>query len=209
MQPRTGLAIVFLSFALLIAGLPATLAQTGDDAGDNGLVYMVHGHFEPAVTDEIPPPPAHEAFAATQDDGEIVLYVIPYSVETQAPVSLEAPSVTIDGPLPDQSLEATPREGTTDDQRCVDETSIEGHEGDVSDCLVVEVDADEMSGWGAVDIVLEGTHDGEPIQEAYSSAAHVAMHTTMEDGAPGWDTADSLSAVPTPFLIEDQVDPVA
>lgn len=214
-----GLAVL-ASLALSTAAAAPTVATDADDgaiastaaedAGDNGIVYMVHGAFEPSPTAPTPAPPAEEAFATTQQDGEIVLHVIPYSVETEAPTPFEDDvQVTLEGPAPGQALVVEPREGTADDQRCVDETSLEGHEGDVEDCLVVEVDADFVRGWGLVDVVLEGTHapTGATVVESYSSPAHVAMHTTMEDGQPGWSTADQLSALATPILVEDLVDP--
>lgn len=188
----------------------STVSSAGEDPDDNGIVYMVHGTFEPNPTGPTPAPPAQEAFATTQQSGEIVLHVIPYSVEEQAPTSFEEDvQVILDGPAPDQALVVEPREGTTDDQRCVDETKIEGHEGDVADCLVVTTDAESVRGWGVVEIVLNGTHapTGASVAETYSSPAHVAMHTTMEDGEPGWSTADQLSAVSTPILVEDLVDP--
>lgn len=190
---------------------PAVLSA-GEDPGDNGIVYMVHGTFEPNPTAPTPAPPAHEAFATTQQSGQIVLHVIPYSVEDQAPTSFEDDvQITLEGPAPDQSVVVEPRAGTSDDERCVDETSIKGHQGDVEDCLVVEIDAETVQGWGLVEIVLEGTHapTGTSIAETYSSPAHVAMHTTMEDGQPGWSTADQLSTVGTPILVEDLVDPAA
>lgn len=203
--------VIVLSLALMTAGISTSLATLDEDAGDNGLVYMVHGHFEPAITDEIPPPPAHEAFATTQDSGEIILYVIPYSTEEEAPVPFEDDAqVELNGPLPGQSITLDPREGTPEDERCVDETTIEGHEGDIGDCLVAKLPAETVRGWGAVDIVFSGTlaTTGEHLGETYSSPAHIAIHTTMEDGAPGFEAADQLSSVGTPFLVEDLIDPV-
>lgn len=212
MRHRTASITVLLSFVLLTVGFSSAAAQVDEDAGSNGIVFMVHGHFEPAVTDEIPPPPAQEAFATTQQDGEIVLYVIPYSTVTEEPTAFgDDTTIAIEGQLSGQSLIVEPRTGTTDDQRCIDETTITDHKGDVSDCLVVEIDASEVRGWGAVEIELRGTHLAADtfITESYSSPAHVAIHTTMEDGAPGFDTADQLSAASTPFLVEDLVDPVS
>lgn len=212
MTRRIAALAVIASLVLSTATAAPGLAQLDEEAGDNGLVFMVPGHFEPALTDEIPPPPAQEAFLTTQQDGEIVLYVIPYSVEDEAPTTFDVDDTTIaiEGQLPGQSIILEPREGTQEDQRCVDETSLEGHEGEVCDCLVVTVDAEEVRGWSAVTVELRGTmvSTGEFLTENYSSVAHVAIHTTMEDGVPGWETADDLSAVATPFLAEDLVDPV-
>lgn len=207
MQRTTKAPVILLSLVLLTVGLSSTAAQTDDDAATNGIVYMVHGHFEPAVTD--PPPPIHEAFAATQEDGNVVFYVIPYSVDTEAPTQFDVDDTTIAIEGATTSYVAQPRAGTTSDQRCVDETTIPGHDGPISACLVVEAPADQVPG-GAVEIVLRGTHveTDEFVIEAYSSPAHVSMHTTMEDGQPGWTTADELSGITTPFLIEDLVDPV-
>lgn len=208
---RLATVAVVLSGLVLVTAAAQASALPDEEAADNGLVYMVHGHFEPAVTEDVPPPPAHEAFATTQQEGQIVLYVIPYSVDEQAPTPFSDDTiVALSGPLPGQTLLLEPREGTQDDDRCVDETSIPGHEGDVSDCLVVEAPAEEVRGWTALGIELRGTmvETGEHVTEAYSSAAHVAMHTTMEDGEPGWETADQLSGLATPFLVEDLVDPV-
>lgn len=201
---------VLASLALATAGAAPAFAA-GDDSSDNGIVFMVHGNFEPNPTAPTPAPPAQEAFASTPQDGEIVLHVIPYSVDTQTPTAFEDDThVHLEGQAPGQALTVDPRAGTSQDQRCVDETTIPGHEGDVSDCLVVSVAAEDVRGWAAIDIVLHGTHapTGSSVVETYSSPAHVAMHTTMEDGEPGWQTADQLSGYDTPLLVEDIVDPV-
>lgn len=209
---RTIVSAVLLSFVLLTTGVSTTLANVDQEAGDNGLVYMVHGHFEPAVTEPTPAPPGQEAFATTQQEGEILLSIIPYGVEEEAPIALaDDAQLLLEGPLPDQAVTLDPREGTSEDARCVDETSLPGYEGDVEDCLVATVDAETVRAWGAVSITLSGTLASTDtfVEEAYSSPAHLALHTTMEEGEPGFATADQLSALTTPFLVEDLVDPVA
>ncbi len=208
METRTPVLAALLSLALLTVGASGALAVEPEDPSQNGIVMMVHGHFEPAVTDEIPPPPAQEAFLTTQQDGEIILRVIPYDVETETPVLVDDATVAIEGQLPGQSVILDPEAPTGTEGRCGDETSLPDHEGPLDACLIVRVDAETVRGWGAVEVELRANVDGELVVEPYSSPAHLAMHTTMEDGQPGFDTAEQLSGVTTPFLIEDLVDPV-
>lgn len=208
METRTPALVALLSLALLTVGASGALAVEPEDPGQNGIVMMVHGHFEPAVTDQIPPPPAQEAFLTTQQNGEIILRVIPYDVETQKPIVVDEATVAIEGQLPGQSVILEPEAPATDDARCIDETDLPDHEGPLEACMIVRVDAETVRGWGAVEVELRANVGDELVVEPYSSPAHLAMHTTMEDGAPGFDTADQLSGVTTPFLIEDLVDPV-
>lgn len=193
--------------ALGLAGavVPAA-AQTPDDG--NGYLLMVHATFEPRPQDTLDegPPPAQEAFAGTQDDGNIVLHLIPYTVDGLTPVGVTDPTVEVES-LSGETFDLAPSPGTQDDEVCVEETSLPGHEGDVGDCLVAEVPADELAPADGLLVALRFTDgDGEQV-ERYNAPAHIALHLAI-DGAPiDPATIDATLTQPTPLLVETAVDP--
>lgn len=166
---------------------------------DNGVVTMIHGRFSPNPTGPTPLPPGHEAFAARAEGGKVVLHVIPYSVETEAPLNLSgaSPRLLVDVPGVGDMFVA-PKADPADHPRCEDETTLPGHEGPLEACLVFEIDADRFEGRNAP--TLELHWDGG--LEAYSSASHLMIHESMEGGLVTFEQADDRSGQPTPFVVE-------
>lgn len=213
---------MLLSLALVTVAVTgpagAQVDRTDGGPGDNGFVMMVHGTFEPAATDRashqtpdpVHVPPVHEIFGTTQDEGQIVLRVIPHSAPSSqgiGAVDVSNPTLALSGQLPGQQLTTTPTEANEgEDARCTEETELTG--SPISACLIARVPAEDVRGWGAVDLELTFTSDGMQFSEPYSIPAHLALHAAIEGDAVSFDQADTLSGQPTPYLVEDLVDPV-
>lgn len=178
------------------------------DSADNGVVMMVHGHVEPDPLAPTPAPPAHEALVATNEDGIVRLAVIPYSPDAEGTwrpndLSAQDPELLVDAPGTDEVWQE-PNVDAADHDRCAEETSLPGHEGPPSACLVFAFDAGTFDGRNAP--ALELHWDGGV--EVYNAAAHALMHDRFEGGPVPVSQADGLTDQPTPFVVESLVDPV-
>lgn len=186
-------------FAMLFAGGIASAAPTEDG---NGYLMMVHATFEPRPEG---PPPAQEAFVGTQDDGDIVLRLIPYTLDGLVPVEVSDPEVAVES-LSGGSFTPTPSAGTND-AICEEETSLHDHEGPVAACLIVRVPADELAPADALLVTLRFADDGGEQVERYNAAAHIALHAAIEGAPVDPATVDATLTQPTPLLAETAVDP--
>jgi hypothetical protein len=141
------------------------LAQDPDTPEGNGVVMMVHGHVQPSPTEPTPAPPVHEAFMTTPEGDEGVFHAIPYSVEDEVPVVVDETELHVDpaGPAATFSVEANG--DTVGNPVCDEETSPPGHEGPIEACQVFRVSTDRFAPADAAELTLEGTLDGEAIDE--------------------------------------------
>lgn len=203
-----------VSLALLIvpaaAALPAPAADNPlapePESRNNDVVMMVHGHVEPDPLAPTPAPPAHEAAVATNEDGAVRLAVIPYSPDAQDvwrpnDLSGENPELLVHAPGAGPER-FSPNVAAADHDRCEDETTLEGHEGPLSACLVFEFEASTFDGRNAP--TLELHWDGG--MEAYNVAAHALMHDRFEGGPVPVSQADGLTGQPTPFAVSSPAD---
>lgn len=199
--------MVLAAGLLLIASSTSVSAGEPDPAG-NGVVMMVHGHFEPWVEG---PPPALEALVATPEDDRILLHTITYSAEDDTrPVPVQDPVlriVELDGTTEEVAANGDPN----DSEICEEETNLPGHEGPIDACAVFELPADFFEGRNVVLLELLYTDgDGDPGREVYNAVGHYLLHFWIESGGESVDlqTVDETFTDPTPYVIEHLVDPV-
>lgn len=198
--------LVLLTVGLLAIAPSVVWAGEDPDPAGNGVVMMVHGHFEPWVQG---PPPALEAVATTQEDGRILLHTITYSADVQAlPVAVSDPELRIiDG---DDTHSMFSNGDPEDSQICQEETNLPGHEGPIEACAVFDLPADHFDGRNVVTFELLFTdEDGRPQREVYNVVAHYLLHSWIESGGGTVDleTVDDTFTQPTPYFVQNLVDP--
>lgn len=188
--------------------LPAVPTAQADDRvpapGDNGFVFMVHGHFEPwPAGHEIPP--VHEAAVTTPDNGTIRLHVIPYAGAPFQPTVVQEPELTITSETGDLVLERRPNADPAEQHTCEVETQIPNHEGPLEACQVYEIPTDDLPEGSAVTMTLSFIHQGETYIEPYSTAAHALLHSHMEGAPVTRGDVDTASQEPTPYVLGPEV----
>lgn len=197
--------LVLLTIGLLTIAPAGSLAGGDPDPAGNGVVMMVHGHFEPWVEG---PPPALEALATTQEDGRIVLHTITYSAEADTrPVPVQDPVlriISVDG-VDEVQANGDPSSSAI----CQEETGLPGHEGPIEACAVFDLPAEYFDTRNVVTfelLFLDG--DGREQREVYNAAAHFLLHGWMESGGMSVDlgTVDETLTEPTPYLVQNLVD---
>lgn len=185
----------------------APTAQADDRVpapGDNGFVFMVHGHFEPWPLGHAVPP-AHEAAVTTADDGTIRLHVIPYAGGPFQPTVVQEPELTITSETGDAVLERRPNADPAQHHTCEVETQIPDHEGPLEACQVYEIPTEALPEGSAVTMTLRFIHQGETYIEPYSAAAHALLHFHMEGAPVTRGDVDTASQEPTPYVIGPEV----
>lgn len=188
--------------------LPVSPAAQGDDLvpppGDNGFVFMVHGHFEPwPLGHDVPP--AHEAAVTTADDGTVRLHVIPYAGAPFQPTVVEEPKLTITSETGDEVLERRPNADPTEHHTCEVETQLPGHEGPIEACQVYEIPTEDLPEGSAVTMFLRFIHQGQTYMEPYNAAAHALLHLHMEGAPVTQGDVDTASQEPTPYVIGPEI----
>lgn len=210
---RVPAAVLTAVCMLTIAAVPA-LAGTapGAAASGNGYVMMIHGPFEPSPTDPIGAPPAEQAVATTNDDGNITFFAIPYRTGSVGPAVVENATLVVRDPAGLAVMSAEPEEDLQDHPICEEETSIQTSEGDFSGpieaCQPFVFDADAFHGLDAVTLELAFDDDNGSQLEPYNLGAHLLLHFYMEGASPlAPAEVDGTLDQRTPFLVESALDP--
>ncbi len=216
MKRMSVILTVSLIASLAFSG-PTTAGGGEPDPAGNGIVMMIHMHWEPWVNEVSPVflPPALEALGATPTDGDIVFHVIPYRASDDLglvrPVDLSDAKLTLIGATGATTMELhpDPTRPAADQTICQEETQLPDPDGDVEACKVFSAPAEFFTGQNILTARLTFTdEEGDPGVENYNAVAHYLLHGYMESGGESYslEDADEQFTQRTPMVIQNLVE---